>query len=305
MSINANFSYANLAMPPSRGKAGENITARSPLKDAEPTEVFSRGTGSPPEIQSPVQSLPAVGEKSVAQPAKVPTNNAPVVLSMEPEAAQPGPSGVKELGGWSDTLKTVDSYKASILVLGFGSKGQYKDPEAAEMALDKVADQLDAEYGKGKWLAVFGGDSYKADAPDVASMVKHLQEQRSVPVLALQSDKVKEWGGVDKHLDYVHYVPTTIIDSTGPDGTVTSKVAWGGFIDGKPVGPTAAYLGDDFVGGKNPRLKGVVAVGGGEIAGQEAVYAKQHGVPVHYIRAEAKFDVPGGKFGAIDGMLGT
>lgn len=217
-------------------------------------------------------------------------------LSMDDEMTGPlRPSGLKELNGWEDTLKVVDSYKASILILGFGSKGQYKDPEAAEMVLDKVADQLDAEYGKGRWLAVFGGDPYKADAPDVASLVRYLQEQRSVPVLALQSDEVKEWGGVDQHLDYVHYVPTTT--------DASSQIVWGGFLDGKPAGPTAAYLGDDFIGGKNPRLKGVVAVGGGEIAGQEAIYAKQHGIPLHYVRAEARFEVAGGKFGAIDGML--
>ena len=76
--------------------------------------------------------------------------------------------------------------------------------------------------------------------------------------MALQSDKVKEWGGVDKESDLVHYIPTT----TGADG----KIVWGGLA-------------------------------GGAIAGQ-------HGIPVHAIRAEARFDVPGGKYGAIESMLG-
>jgi hypothetical protein len=212
-------------------------------------------------------------------------------------------AGVKELGSWSDTLKTVDSYAGSVLLVGFGSKGQYKDPEEAQMALDKVADQFDAEYGKGRWLVVFGGDPYNAEAPDVATMAKYLQDHRSAPLLAFQSDKVKEWGGVDRHLDYVHYVPTTMVPSTAADGTVTSKIAWGGFLDGKPVGPTAAYLGEDFVGGKRPRLQGMVAIGGGDIAAQEAQYARKKGIPLHYIRAEARFDVPGGKYGAVDGVL--
>jgi len=213
------------------------------------------------------------------------------------------PCGVKELGTWQDTLREVDRFKGSVLILGFGSKGQYREPEAAKQALDVLADGFDAEFGKGRWLAVFGGDPYKAEAPDVAHMLRHLQETRAVTVLALQSDKVKEWGGVDKELDLVHYVPTTTVPSTGPDGSVTQKICWGGFLDGKPVGPTAAYLGEDFIGGKNPRLKGVVAIGGGEIAGQEALYARQNGVPLHYIKAEARFEVPGGKYGAIDSLL--
>lgn len=218
-----------------------------------------------------------------------------VELSRAAAASKESVQRVGEMSDWKDTLKAVDRFRGAVLVLGFGSKGQYKDPEAAKQGLDRLADQFDAEYGKGRWLAVFGGDPYKPEAPDVAHLVRHLQEQRAVPALAIQSDKVKEWGGVDARIDLVHYVPTTL----GADG----KIVWGGFLDGKPVGPTSAYLGEDFIGGKSRRLKAVVAVGGGEIAGQEAVYARQHGVPVHYVRAEARFEVPGGQFGAIDAVL--
>ena len=210
-------------------------------------------------------------------------------------AATPAGTARVELSpGWSEALKTIDSHKGSFLVLGFGSKRQYKDPEHVQRALDDLVANLDAQYGKSRWLALFGGDPYKPEAPDVAAMVKYLQDEHGVPVMAIQSDKVKEWGGVDRHLDYVHYVPTTYKDS---------QIVWGGFVDGKPAGPTAAYLGEDMIGGKNPRLKGVIALGGGEIAGQEALYARGHGVPLHYIRAEARLEGAGGKYGAIDAMI--
>ena len=269
-----------------------------------PQESFTPGIEQRKEAPSPsfVSTTPASPESptSISEPQ---TNNAPRILMMEPETA-PEIAGAQELGSWSDALKTVDSYEAAVLIVGFGSKGQYKDPEATQLKLDRVADNLDAEFGKGRWLAVFGGDPYKPESPDVAAMVKHLQDQRSVPLLAFQSDKVKEWGGVDAHLDYVHYVPTTTVPSTEADGSVTSKIVWGGFMDGKPAGPTAAYLSEDFVGGKNPRLKRMVAIGGGDIAAQEAQYAQEKAIPVHYIRAQARFEVPGGKYGSVDGVLG-
>lgn len=248
------------------------------------------------------QKVPAEGSPQVTDSVLLGQTQATAqeTTGSSPTPARPATEtavgAAQEVGSWAETLRQVDKFKGAFLILGFGSKGQYQDPEAAKHALDRQADQFDAEYGKGRWLAVFGGDPYKADAPDVAHLVRHLQETRAVTVMALQSDKVKEWGGVDKEIDLVHYVPTT----TGADG----KIVWGGFVDGKPAGPTAAYLGEDFIGGQNPRLKGVVAVGGGEIAGQEAQYARQHGIPVHYIRAEARFDVPGGKYGAIDSMIG-
>lgn len=220
---------------------------------------------------------------------------------MQTERPALAKSGVKELVSWGDTLKQVDRHKAAVLVVGFGSKGQYDDPEAAQMQLDQLAESFDADYGKGKWLVVFGGDPYKADSP---WMVRHLQDNHAAPVLALQSDKIKEWGGVDAHLDYVHYVPTSYTSTLGADGAVKNSIIWGGIKDGAPVGASAAYLGDDFVSGKNPRLKRMVAIGGGEIAGQEAKYAKEHGVALHYIRARSKFPVAGGPYGAIDGMVG-
>ena len=222
------------------------------------------------------------------------------VLSAQPEACSEAKVGApaaadETSAAWKSALKTIDGYKGSFLVLGFGSKRQYKEPEAVQRALDQLVEGLDAEYGKSRWLVVFGGDPYKPEAPDVAAMVKYLQDQHGVPVMAIQSDKVKEWGGVDSHIDHVHYVPTTYRDS---------QIVWGGFVDGQPAGPTAAYLGDDMVGGKNRRLKGVIALGGGEIAGQEALFAREKGVPVHYIRAEARLEGPGGNYGAIDSMLG-
>ena len=108
---------------------------------------------------------------------------------------------------------------------------------------------------------------------------------------------------MDAHLDYVHYVPTSYTPTVGADGAVKNSIVWGGISEGAPVGSAGAYLGDDFVGGNNPRLKRMVAIGGGEIAAQEAKYAKEHGVQFDYIRAKSKFPVAGGPYGAIDGMV--
>lgn len=213
-------------------------------------------------------------------------------------------SGQTECTTWGETLKVLDGYAASVLVTGFGSKCQYADPAAVQQQLGNLAKDYDQQYGKGNWIAIFGGDPYTQDKPDVAHMTRFLQQNHGTPVMAIQSDVVKGWGGVDKELDYVHYVPTAYEKKTQPDGSTKDAVIWGGFRDGKPQGPTAGYLGSDLVSGENPRLKAMMVIGGGDISAQEASYAKQQGVKVHYIKAEAKFPEPGKPFGSVDQVLG-
>ena len=99
-------------------------------------------------------------------------------------------------------------------------------------------------------------------------------------------------GGVDKHLNNVHYVPT----SYGPkDAQGKRDILWGGVKDGKPVGATAGYLGPRY----SKQIKGVIAIGGGPIAVKEAQYAKSLGIPINYIKAEAKNPKANGKYGSM------
>jgi hypothetical protein len=216
-----------------------------------------------------------------------------------------------ELKSTNGLMTTARKYKAGILFLGHGSKGQFKDVAATLKEIDRTVAELDKQYGKGQWFAVFGGDGFNAEKPDIAHVMKHLKDAHGVPIMAIQSDVVVGWGGVDKYIDYVHYVPTHQIpqfDASGAPvmdgGKQKTKIHWVGLIDGVPKGPTATYLGAGFVDGANPILKGVVVAGGGPITLDEVRYAHDHGVPVHYIRAESKFPEVNGQYGSVDDWAG-
>ena len=264
---------------------------------AAPTKVFHSPASSGNEDRVNLgQNEPCLG---LIPKTTHPVDPAHPVVSAQP----PSKASLRECSTWEDTLKVLDQYAATVLITGFGSKCQYADPAAAQEQLDKFAQGLDQRYGKGRWLAVFGGDPFDQAKPDVAHMTRYLQEKHATPVMAFQNDVVKGWGGVDKQLDFVHYVPTAYEKKQQPDGSSKEVVIWGGFRDGKPQGPTASYLGSDLLSGPQPRLKAMVVIGGGDIAAQEAVYAKQQGVDVHYIKAQAKFPEAGQPYGAVDQVL--
>ncbi len=109
-----------------------------------------------------------------------------------------------------------------------------------------------------------------------------------------QSDIVdKEWGGVPAHVDYVRYVKT---DYTATADPAKPAIVWGGFKDGQPQGRTKAYLSKAFM---KKTLTGVIAVGGGPIALEEAHFARSNGVPVEYVPAETRFPEANGPFGSL------
>lgn len=196
----------------------------------------------------------------------------------------------KELGDLEQLKGTLRQFSATFLIVGHGSKSQIKDVSRTLKEVDQLKAELDTKYGEGKWLIMFGGDSYKPDTPDVA-VITHYLKSKGVPLLAIQSDIVKGWGGVDQHIDYVYWVPTTQVDS---------KTVWGGFLNGKAVGPTAVYLGPDLIADINPLLKGVIAFGGGPIALEELKLAKTKNVPIVYIKTAARFPELNGPFGSVD-----
>jgi hypothetical protein len=217
------------------------------------------------------------------------------------------PASPIELNSDQELMAKISEYRAVILFLGYGSKSQYKDIQQVLNELDESIMQIDKSYGRGKWIAVFGGDGFKVDKPDIAHVMKHLKYRHGVPLLAIQSDIVKQWGGVDAHIDFVRYVPTVEVPVLGPDGTQIiesgkpkANIFWGGFIDDQPRGPTGTYLGPAFLGGPNSPLKQLVVVGGGPISLSEAKYAYEQGVEVIYHRAEAKYPEINGQFGSVD-----
>ena len=189
-----------------------------------------------------------------------------------------------------DMYVTLNQFNGVDLFLGHGSKSQFGDLESALKEIDLLADENDRIYGKGQWVAVFGGDGFKEERKDIAHILKHLKVNRGVPILAIQSDKVeKEWGGVDKYIDFVRYV-TTDYELDG------KTVIWGGVRDGVPLGPTATYLGNRFIS----ILKRVVAIGSGPIGLTEVQYAYNQGVPITYIQAITKYPEVNGMFGSLD-----
>merc|ERR1712224_656284 len=109
------------------------------------------------------------------------------------------------------------------------------------------------------------------------------------PVCAIASDIVRdEYGGVDEHVNFYLYVKTQRDKQTG-------DILWGG-IDprtGDLRGPTRIYLGAQMISGP---LKGCVAMGGGPIACEEVVYARNQRIPILYIPSKAK----NGQLGPVD-----
>lgn len=182
-----------------------------------------------------------------------------------------------------DFLKTLSNFRACVYITGFGSKQQFADVDAVVEAVAKPlftdAECFDLHFGKGKWVACYGGDPYNPDKPDVAVLVKRLQEEYGMYVTAIQADYVeRRWGGVDRHIDAFYYYPTEYM----PD---TETPAWGGFVNGKLVGTTRIMLE------VNPQSNIPLfwlSAGGGDIARDELQAAYEHGVSILSIPARAR-----------------
>eukprot|EP00928_Gymnodinium_smaydae_P001404 TRINITY_DN10520_c0_g1_i3.p1 TRINITY_DN10520_c0_g1~~TRINITY_DN10520_c0_g1_i3.p1 ORF type:complete len:536 (-),score=68.56 TRINITY_DN10520_c0_g1_i3:417-1976(-) len=133
--------------------------------------------------------------------------------------------GTKVLRTEYDFLRCLDHYKAIVHISGFGCKQQYDDiddvvPRVAAALCDGPGG-MDTRFGKGNWVACFGGDPLCEEKPDVAYLVHRLQQQYGVHLIAIQCDKVeKDYGGVDKHIDTVQRTTTRVLSTssvfTGP-----------------------------------------------------------------------------------------
>jgi hypothetical protein len=181
-------------------------------------------------------------------------------------------------------LRKLSSFRACVYLTGFGAKQQYADVDAVVEAVEKQLftdeDCFDLHFGSGKWVACYGGDPYNPDKPDIAVVVKRLQEKYGMYVIAVQADYVeRHWGGVDKHIDAVYYYPTEYAPGT-------ETPAWGGFSNGRLVGTTRVVLE------VNPQSNIPLfwlSAGGGDVAHDELQAAYEQGVAITSIPAKAKF----------------
>lgn len=202
-------------------------------------------------------------------------------------------TGPRRVVGDRAAAKIARNYRATFLLIGNGSKTQYRSMADVRRAIDPVARRLDTKYGRGNWLVTFGGDPYSAKTRDIAHVVKYLKDAYGAPIMAFQSDIVaKKWGGVDRHIDFVRYLRTDYSEARAGS---ERQVLWGGFHRGKPVGATKGYLGGSF----RKQLTGVVAVGGGPIALAEARHAHKQGVPITYVATRSRHPDSHGQYGPL------
>jgi hypothetical protein len=102
-----------------------------------------------------------------------------------------------------DLIYIVQKIGSAVLLLGFGSKGLYADLEEVKSRVDDLVHAMNGHFGAGKWMIVFGGDPFNEMKPDIAAVVKHIQEEHNIVVCAVQADVVRDkWGGKNKLFSY-------------------------------------------------------------------------------------------------------
>ncbi len=212
------------------------------------------------------------------------------------------------------TLAVARKYKATVFIAGFGDSGQYKNVEEAERALNVRAIELDRRYGEGNWLAVYGGDTYIKDAPNVSHLLKFLHEKHHTPVLSIRTYGNSKHE-VDDFVDYYQETYTMVNvkpqnPSHGDETQIEVERFYGGHyrpndpayasLEGELTGPSRIYLSEPFTGGDAPLLKEMIVIGGNSITLEEAKFIQEKKIPITYIKAEAKYPKEGLPFGLVD-----
>jgi len=153
---------------------------------------------------------------------------------------------------------------ATYLFVGNGAKLQYKDMDAVRQCLGEFGETLETKHGHGRWLGVYGGDTFIEKSPDLGAAMHFLKSRFSLPLLAVQG-----WDEVDDFVDYLWRYPEE------KDGN--GRTLYGGVRDGNIVGGTKVYLGPDF----KSILTGMVSIDAqGRVGVQEVEYARRQGVPL-------------------------
>merc|ERR1712227_600629 len=91
----------------------------------------------------------------------------------------------------------TNKMKAAYLFIGNGQKYQYQDMKEVERKLSIFLDTITNKHGNGSWLAVYGGDSYIPDKPDLGTVMAFVKNKYNVPILSIQG-----WPEIDNFVDY-------------------------------------------------------------------------------------------------------
>eukprot|EP00092_Neocalanus_flemingeri_P102467 GFUD01131067.1.p1 GENE.GFUD01131067.1~~GFUD01131067.1.p1 ORF type:complete len:186 (-),score=72.08 GFUD01131067.1:200-757(-) len=153
---------------------------------------------------------------------------------------------------------------AVYLFIGNGAKLQYASMSKVKTVLAPTIDHLNCKHGAGRWLAVYGGDTWVEDKPDLGACMHWVKQEYNPPMVAVQG-----WEECDKFVDYVYKYEE--------EKDVQGRTMYGGVKEGALVGGTKVYLGEQFRG----LLTGIVNIDArGRVGTQELQFARQVGVEI-------------------------
>ena len=151
---------------------------------------------------------------------------------------------------------------AVYLFIGNGANLQYANMDKVKTVLAPTIEHLDRKHGAGGWLAVYGGDTWVEDKPDLGACMHWVKQLYKPYIMAVQG-----WEECDEFVDFV-YKYEEEKDEQG-------RTLYGGVKDGKLVGGSKVYLGEEF----RRVLTGIVNIDSrGRIGTQELAFAWQVGV---------------------------
>ena len=169
-------------------------------------------------------------------------------------------SSMKEFGNIVNKL----GISAVYLFIGNGAKLQYDNMENVKTVLGPVIEDLDRNHGAGQWLAVYGGDIWVEDSPDLGACMYWIKKVYKPYTMAVQG-----WMEHDEFVDYV-YIYEEEKDDEG-------RTLYGGVRDGKLLGGSKVYLGAEF----RKYLTGIISIDAkGRVGTQELDYARKVGVQI-------------------------
>ena len=147
-----------------------------------------------------------------------------------------------------------------LLFLGNGPKLQYNDLTSVKSKLNETLERtLNIQENSSKrWIAIFGGDTFVEEKPDLGAVIYHVKQKYNPILVAVQC-----WAEFDSHVDYVWKYAS--------EKNENGRTIYGGILNEKPVGGTGIYLGEEMC----QILEGVVNVQAqGKVGTLELEYAK-------------------------------
>ena len=161
------------------------------------------------------------------------------------------------------------------LFLGNGPKLQYKDIKAVKSELNETLDRtlnVQENCHQKRWMAIFGGDTFLEEKPDLGTVIFHVKEKYNPILVAVQC-----WPEFDPHVDFVWKYAS--------EKNENGRTIYGGFLNEKPVGGTGIYLGEEMC----QILEGVINVQAqGKVGSLELEYAKTKNLKIINVPALPK-----------------